>query len=73
MCSMCFVRHHTRHANATSATTIRTIVRVCNMRIDHILTTPALSKASTASYIDKAPRKLERPSDHTPVVLEFNI
>ena len=47
--------------------------RNLGMRIDHILTTPALSKASTASYIDKAPRKLERPSDHTPVVLEFNI
>jgi exodeoxyribonuclease-3 len=24
-----------------------------------------------ACYIDKEPRKLERPSDHTPVVAEF--
>jgi exodeoxyribonuclease III len=47
--------------------------RNLGMRIDHILVTPELSKVSTASYIDKAPRKLERPSDHTPVVLEFNI
>jgi exodeoxyribonuclease-3 len=47
--------------------------RNLGMRIDHILVTPALSKACTTSYIDKAPRKLERPSDHTPVVLEFNI
>ena len=47
--------------------------RNLGMRIDHILVTPELSKASTKSYIDKTPRKLERPSDHTPVVLEFNI
>ena len=47
--------------------------RNLGMRIDHILVTPELSKTSTASYIDKTPRKLERPSDHTPVVLEFNI
>ena len=47
--------------------------RNLGMRIDHILVTPELSKVSTKSYIDKTPRKLERPSDHTPVVLEFNI
>jgi len=47
--------------------------RNLGMRIDHILVTPALSKTCTTSYIDKTPRKLERPSDHTPVVLEFTI
>jgi len=47
--------------------------RNLGMRIDHILITPDLSKCSTSSYIDKMPRKLERPSDHTPVVLEFSI
>lgn len=47
--------------------------RNLGMRIDHILVTPELSKVSTKSYIDKTPRKLERPSDHTPVVLEFDI
>jgi exodeoxyribonuclease-3 len=47
--------------------------RNLGMRIDHILVTPALSKACTTCYIDKTPRKLERPSDHTPVVLEFTI
>jgi exodeoxyribonuclease-3 len=41
------------------------------MRIDHILVTDALKNVSTNAYIDKSPRKLERPSDHTPVVLEF--
>ena len=38
------------------------------MRIDHILISPAL--VCGACNIDKAPRKLERPSDHTPVWAE---
>ncbi|GAB1234502.1 exodeoxyribonuclease III [Ferrigenium sp. UT5] len=40
------------------------------LRIDHILVSPALQ--CTACTIDKAPRKLERPSDHTPVIAEVN-
>lgn len=43
------------------------------MRIDHILASDALSETCRACYIDKEPRKLERPSDHTPVVAEFEI
>jgi exodeoxyribonuclease III len=39
------------------------------MRIDHILISAALE--CTACNIDKAPRKLERPSDHTPVWAEI--
>lgn len=41
------------------------------MRIDHILVSDALRANCKSAYIDKAPRKLERPSDHTPVVLEL--
>lgn len=37
------------------------------LRIDHILLSAPLAKACTACEIDKAPRKLERPSDHAPV------
>jgi exodeoxyribonuclease-3 len=40
------------------------------MRIDHILLSDAV-KCSACS-IDKAPRKLERPSDHTPVWAEIS-
>lgn len=43
------------------------------LRIDHILASPALFKTCTACRIDKAPRKWERPSDHAPVVAEFDI
>lgn len=41
------------------------------LRIDHILLSPALATECRACSIDKAPRKLERPSDHAPVVAEI--
>lgn len=42
------------------------------MRIDHILVSDALRLACKSCVIDKTPRKLERPSDHTPVILELS-
>ncbi|MEE9160548.1 MAG: exodeoxyribonuclease III [Gammaproteobacteria bacterium] len=47
--------------------------RNLGMRIDHILATDTLADLCTACRIDKYPRTLERPSDHTPVVAEFDI
>ncbi len=44
--------------------------RNMGLRIDHILLSEALAQACTRCVIDKEPRKLERPSDHTPVVAE---
>ena len=41
------------------------------LRIDHILISDALTKDCSACSIDKQPRKLERPSDHAPVIVEF--
>jgi len=41
------------------------------LRIDHILVSEALKPNCISAAIDKAPRKLERPSDHTPVILEI--
>jgi exodeoxyribonuclease-3 len=43
------------------------------LRIDLILTSKALGEAATACSIDKEPRRLERPSDHTPVIAEFDL
>ncbi|EIJ42951.1 exodeoxyribonuclease III [Beggiatoa alba B18LD] len=43
------------------------------LRIDLILSNAALAKNCHTCYIDKAPRQLERPSDHTPVVATFDI
>lgn len=42
------------------------------LRIDHILVSPALRAACRSCTVDKTPRKLERPSDHAPVVLEID-
>lgn len=42
------------------------------LRIDHILVSDAIKHECKTAYIDKDPRRLERPSDHTPVVLELN-
>ena len=47
--------------------------RNAGLRIDLILTTDVLTEACTASYVDREPRTWERPSDHTPVVAEFDI
>lgn len=47
--------------------------RNLGVRIDHILANTALAKSCVRCYVDKAPRTLERPSDHAPVVAEFEI
>ena len=46
--------------------------RNMGFRIDHIWVTKALGETCTAAWIDKEPRKLERPSDHVPIVAEFS-
>lgn len=45
--------------------------RNMGLRIDHILLSESLAANCTACAIDKEPRKLERPSDHTPVWAEI--
>lgn len=47
--------------------------RNMGLRIDLILASHALAGQCTACHIDKAPRRLERPSDHTPVVADFSL
>jgi exodeoxyribonuclease-3 len=46
--------------------------RNAGLRIDFALLSPALVARCTGCTIDKAPRKLERPSDHTPVIVEIS-
>lgn len=43
------------------------------LRIDLILASDALAAKCESSIVDKEPRKLERPSDHAPVVAEFRL
>ncbi len=46
--------------------------RKLGLRIDHILISNALKADVTNCTIDINPRKNERPSDHTPVILQVN-
>jgi len=45
--------------------------RNAGLRIDLILTSDAMTRSCSKSYVDKEPRAWERPSDHAPVVAEF--
>jgi exodeoxyribonuclease-3 len=45
--------------------------RKLGLRIDHILLSPVLKDRCTAATVDIEPRKLERPSDHAPVMVEL--
>jgi exodeoxyribonuclease-3 len=47
--------------------------RNLGLRIDHILVSAALAGKVSSVQVDKAPRKLERPSDHAPVVAEIKL
>jgi exodeoxyribonuclease-3 len=42
-------------------------------RIDHIYASPALAGKCTRCWIDTLPRGGEKPSDHTPVLAQFNV
>jgi len=44
--------------------------RNLGLRIDHVLLSEALARDCSACAIDTAPRRLERPSDHAPVMCE---
>jgi exodeoxyribonuclease-3 len=47
--------------------------RNLGLRIDHVLLSLALSDKCTSFQIDTTPRRLERPSDHAPVVVDLNV
>jgi exodeoxyribonuclease-3 len=47
--------------------------RNAGLRIDLILASAELAGKCGGSHIDKAPRRNERPSDHTPVLAAFDI
>lgn len=42
------------------------------IRIDHFLLSPELAQRLESCEIDKRPRALEKPSDHTPIVARFS-
>jgi exodeoxyribonuclease-3 len=46
--------------------------RNAGLRIDLVLASKALSDRCARAWIDKEPRRQERPSDHTPAIAEFD-
>ncbi len=49
------------------------IDRGLGWRVDHILATPSMAEKSKAAWIDPKPRRMKRPSDHTPIVVKFDL
>ncbi|MGH8460481.1 MAG: exodeoxyribonuclease III [Stenotrophobium sp.] len=47
--------------------------RNLGLRIDHVLASDALATRCVRCEVDTAPRKLERPSDHAPLLATFNL
>ncbi len=45
--------------------------RNAGIRIDHFLLSPSCADMMDGCWIDKEPRALEKPSDHTPIVLDL--
>lgn len=48
------------------------VSRNLGWRLDHIMATKPLAEKCTGCQIDKDPRLAERPSDHTPIIAEFD-
>ncbi len=49
------------------------VKRNLGWRLDHLLATAPLAAKSAASWIDRAPRLLTKPSDHTFLVADFDL
>jgi exodeoxyribonuclease-3 len=47
--------------------------RDLGIRIDHLLATPDLTDRLVAAGVDRSPRALDKPSDHTPVFARFDL
>jgi exodeoxyribonuclease-3 len=43
------------------------------MRIDLVYASPAIADAVSGAYIDREARKGKGPSDHAPVVIDFDV
>jgi len=70
-----FRKHHPEAGQYTffDYRTINAVKRNMGWRVDHIIATPALAARSRDSYIDLKPRLMEKPSDHTFLVAEFDL
>ncbi len=49
------------------------LARGMGWRVDHIWATEPMARRSKRSWIDVGPRMSQRPSDHTPILAEFEV
>lgn len=49
------------------------VKRNLGWRVDHIWITAPLAPLCRSSWIDKEPRLMDKPSDHTPIIAEFEL
>jgi exodeoxyribonuclease-3 len=49
------------------------LARGMGWRVDHIWATEAAARRSQRAWVDLEPRRSERPSDHTPILAEFEV
>ena len=49
------------------------LARNIGWRIDHIMATGALAEKAVDCYADRLPRGWDKPSDHTPLVADFEV
>ncbi len=49
------------------------LARRMGWRVDHIWATEPMARRSQRAWIDLEPRRSERPSDHTPILAEFEV
>jgi exodeoxyribonuclease-3 len=49
------------------------LARGMGWRVDHIWATEPMGRRSKGAWIDVGPRRSERPSDHTPILAEFEV
>ncbi len=66
----CFRQHNDEGAQYTF---FESVEKGHGWRVDHILATRSLARLCTGSWIDMAPRLADRPSDHTPLLAEFDL
>jgi exodeoxyribonuclease-3 len=49
------------------------LARGMGWRVDHIWATEPIARRSKGAWIDVGPRRSQRPSDHTPILVEFEV
>ncbi|MDR3265653.1 MAG: exodeoxyribonuclease III [Synergistaceae bacterium] len=49
------------------------LARNVGWRIDHVLATRALAETARDCFVEREPRSWEKPSDHTPVIADFEV